>query len=798
MNPFALIADILLIGSGLFAGDMPKWLETASVMSGENIRVQLVAADGDPAALDRLLASGRFDRAVLELPPGEGAADEIARIGAVALETDPAFRLYVIDPLPAPDAGDPEAWQAALQEAASGGPEAEAAGMEPVPMAQAFALLSREIGAGAVPGIPALADLLDGEGGLNARGRFFAAMVLHGVLNGTDPTGLPAWLGPQQGGAGQAEGFTPDMAVALQRLAWRGLRAPDPQPVVPETAPADDAADAEAAPVQAVSELTGVTRQGIAFNLTAISDWSTELPFLDLFKTARPWIGHLPGQWGGFEADQLRGEGWLDDHGWPRAVPQSVTALSTLILTDLPPQAASAAGRYELRYRGSGRIELEGRARRVHREPGVIWFSFTPGEGAVQINILQTDPEDPIRDISVIREDRVALARQGEIFNPDFLARLRGAQELRFMPWMNANTTTLSDPRDRPLVTDATWAGPHGVPVEVMVALANQTGADPWFTIPHLASDELARDYARIVRNGLAAERRAIVEFSNEVWNFSFPQSAWADEQARAVWGARDAWVQYGAHRAARIADIWTEEFGTEARDRLVRVIGTHAGWQGLEEDILNAPAWRRADPQGWRAPHESFDAYAITGYFGPGMDDPERVAMYKGWMAESLIAASEEAAARGLSGPAAAQHIRDHRFDQAFAPALAELHDGSVSGRPEGSVRAVVEELFPYHKAVADRYGLELVMYEGGTHVVGLGASMQDEELTEFLMALNYAPGIEALYDELIAGWRRVSDNPFNDFNAIERPSRYGSWGTLRWLDDDNPRWRAVAQGRD
>jgi hypothetical protein len=50
------------------------------------------------------------------------------------------------------------------------------------------------------------------------------------------------------------------------------------------------------------------------------------------------------------------------------------------------------------------------------------------------------------------------------------------------------------------------------------------------------------------------------------------------------------------------------------------------------------------------------------------------------------------------------------------------------------------------------------------------------------------------ALYGDLMRAWAAVSDAPFNAFVDVHAPTRWGSWGALRHLDDDNPRWRAIA----
>ena len=52
-----------------------------------------------------------------------------------------------------------------------------------------------------------------------------------------------------------------------------------------------------------------------------------------------------------------------------------------------------------------------------------------------------------------------------------------------------------------------------------MIELANETGAEPWFTIPHLATDATVAAMARQIRDELAPGRTIYIEHSNEIWN---------------------------------------------------------------------------------------------------------------------------------------------------------------------------------------------------------------------------------------------------------------------------------------
>ena len=75
-------------------------------------------------------------------------------------------------------------------------------------------------------------------------------------------------------------------------------------------------------------------------------------------------------------------------------------------------------------------------------------------------------------------------------------------------------------------------------------------------------------------------------------------------------------------------------------------------------------------------------------------------------------------------------------------------------------------------------------------------GAQVDDAEITAFLHHLNYSPVMAALYARLLAGWAAVTDAPFNAFVDVTAPGKWGSWGALRHLGDENPRWSVLAKG--
>ncbi len=690
-----------------------------------------------------------------------------------------------------------------------------------IPAGQAMGRLAAEAAAGLVPGATGIGDFFDDDIHPNGKGLYLIAMVHMATITGDSPVGLPSKL--VRVWPNRRAVVPDDMALVLQRIASDTVReyrvaedarlanppppikaptpvpepqpepaapAPEPAPATPDPAPTDAEVSAALMPAPDIALLGGVTNPNLALGLAGIADWSVQQPFLDLMKTARPWIAHKPGQWGGWDYAALVAGGQVDPHGWPRALPNGATGMTTLVLTDLPQEARHAAGRHVLRWQGRGVVKVEGRVAQMDVGQDRIAFDYTPGPGSVIVTLTAIDPADPIRAMSLVREDRLVAHAAGHIFNPDWLSRLRGVRMVRFMDWMATNDATLSLAADRPLPGDFTW-GLKGAPVEVMVALANELRADPWFTIPHLAEDALVRDMATVVRNGLSPDLHAHVEFSNEVWNWQFRQAQWAEDQGRARWGRDGTWVQYYALRATEVAAIWTDVFGTDADRRLVRVISSQTGWLGLEEQVLDAPL---VVAEGKPAPRLSFDAYAVTGYFAGQLGTPEKAPVVKGWLDQSLAAANAQADAQGLTAAARAAFVAEHRFDRATARAATELENGFVTGQTDDTLVSLLTQTLPHHARTAAAADLRLMMYEGGTHVVGAGPAVDDADLSAFFHHLNYSPEMGELYSRLIEGWSSLTDAPFNGFVDVQVPSKWGSWGALRHLGDENPRWRALA----
>lgn len=503
----------------------------------------------------------------------------------------------------------------------------------------------------------------------------------------------------------------------------------------------------------------GLTDPTLSFNLSGISDYSSAMPFLDLVHVMRPWIGHEGNTWSAMSHAQLRDGGYLDAQGWLTSIPEGLDSVGTVWSWE-----GVRTGVYVLTYEGEGEIDIILKANVLSSEPGRIVFENTTG-GSMGFNITATDPNgtgDYIRNISVVPEQYEALAQTGAIFNPDWLAVIEDARQLRFMDWMATNNSTLSEWADRPQPDEATWMG-RGAPVEIMVQLANQVGADPWFTMPAQASDDYIREFATYVRDHLDPGLVAHVEYSNETWNWAFDQTEWLHEQAQAQWGEGKN-LDYLAKRATETALIWDEVFGEAADTRVENVLGIQNGSEWWFERILNGELWAKHEPDAFVSPASVFDAVAVTTYFGSKtVRDGDMRAELLGVIQDPDIDATAWLAAR-LADPAYAQSIPQTRND------WLEI------------------------AAVAEQYGLDVVAYEGGQHVHHSFAvsGLTDEDLavlTEFLGDFVRSPEMADLYAQLWEAWAEVGDGPFMQHVDVNRPSEYGSWGLLSWLGDTNPR---------
>jgi hypothetical protein len=522
----------------------------------------------------------------------------------------------------------------------------------------------------------------------------------------------------------------------------------------------------------ATESAVGVADPSLAINLSAIRDYVTQDPFLDIMKSARHFVGNQRRDWSAQTNAELDEQGVFDANGWPTRIPEGLNSIGTIWSwsTDLGANE-TRAGRYVMTYEGDGTMLLRMGTKVVSSEAGRIVFDVPEGK-TFQLDIYETDPDgtgDYIRDISIVREDHVALHEAGALFNPEWLKLIEDMRQIRFMDWQDTNNSTLSSWDDRAQLDDAFWYG-KGVPVEVMVRLANEAGIDPWFTMPPDADEGYIRAFAEYVRDHLDPALVATVEFGNENWNSSFRHAKNQALEMAEEWDVSTAEhvisISHQAKQATESALIWTDVFGDEAEARLVKAIGVQTTSTWRTERLLTAPHWAKYEPDAYVPPHEVFDVIAATSYFGS-------MASTDATMRADLIAAIEDPEVDAFDWLAGRMMDPNYRFSIPF-----------VLGRLEAQ------------KAMAESYGLEITLYEGGQHLHHLFATDgSGAVLDEFMRAFVRSDQMAELYETLWAGWAEIGDGAFMQYGDVALPSKNGSWALYAHLQDDTPRAAALRE---
>lgn len=509
--------------------------------------------------------------------------------------------------------------------------------------------------------------------------------------------------------------------------------------------------------------MQGLDNPTLAYNLAPLNDWSSAQPFLNLMRTARPWMGHGAGKWAKLSNDDLRRRGILDAQGWPQFIPDDVDSIGTILdwratSASLPQIAQNRRGLYVLRYDGDGKLLVSGDVEIEREGKGEVVFRNLSG-GHISIEIVETDPHatgEYIRNITLIPEAHVGLFDAGVIFHHEWIEAISDARQIRFMNWMDTNESKVArweDWSEKNPPADRTSIGE-------IIALSNHIGADPWITVPHLADADFNRKMAQMFHDELDPNLSIRVEFSNEVWNGAFAQHHWMKQQSQQEWGVV-APHDYYAKKAVETAQIWNDVFGAESADRLVHVISSQAYNPWLGGEILNAKLWKKHDKARFKPPSDVFDEIAIAPYAGTHF-------LFE--RADAL------AFSRALK---AGQHEAAAWLDAAFR---------------DKTRRSSLPDVATYlddYRALADANSLNLVAYEGGQHLLFPVANRDAQTasvaagLTQYLRSESAAD----LYSQLWQEWTRWGQGPFMQFNAVSAPNDYGNWGVRAFPRDNPPR---------
>lgn len=502
----------------------------------------------------------------------------------------------------------------------------------------------------------------------------------------------------------------------------------------------------------------------VGSNLGEVADYSNEYPFINYFHQARPWFSASATE---FQNEEKLA---LDKNGNVKSLAKGQFA-RTVIFTGTPADPGLAGKTFELFYDGKGTLTY-GNVTVISQSPGhdVIQLGTIADSNTELIAIItltQTDKKNPLRNIRLLPPGGIcannplavvtdaaactgnnfldfAKNHQRIVFNPAFLDSIQRYNSLRFMDWMRTNNSSQSSFKTRSLPTDQFWTTDNGVPLEVMIALTNLMDMDAWFNIPHLASNSYANSFAKLLNAQLEPDRGAFVEYSNEVWNGQFSQTAYALAQGQALHldtldnGNTDAatgMVRFYSKRQQEICDIFNKRMTLPNQFRCV--MATQAAVPYFTDEILK-----------FGKAAEKTDVMAIAPYFGDTIVDSAK---------------RDELLKLGVDGV----------FDWLQNDNNAVLDFGSLPN---------IDREVEAQMNVVDRYSIPLTSYEGGQHFLAAGAFANDDALNALMDAVNRDPRMKTVYLTYLHNWASRTRNVFHHYVNTGRWSRFGRWGAKEY----------------
>ncbi|MEZ5440648.1 MAG: hypothetical protein R3F15_04090 [Lysobacterales bacterium] len=554
-------------------------------------------------------------------------------------------------------------------------------------------------------------------------------------------------------------------------------------------------------------------------NLNAVNDFSDEFPFVNLMKSARDWI---PGNVNGcFDCREPGGNPAclapnscpvtisVDADGYPTSLAPGQVLTSILHAGGNPGRLAS--GTYTIRFAGNGTLQLLGMTQ-VSQGSGEIIANLVSSSGNnIGLRLTATTPGDHLRSVEVLPPGGVCSnderqfcdgsnacaggascllftapgVADAQLFQPRFLRNYEPFRLLRYMDWMETNSSPIVDFADYPTPSSAFW---HRVPPQILAALGNRLRSDIWINLPHRASDAFIDSFATVLRDSFTPDRRIYLEYSNENWNGIFAQNVeiprqfcpgFADLAAgcqndgipgNGIACERDpntfslgaaqapcfeALVRAWGDRSVQIFDRFAAVFGASANSRLLRVVAAQAANPDLGRQVLA----RNATGQAFSVASRT-DAYASAPYIGTEYCTPDS----------------------GINPDTSPQvyasvdNFLDHLETAGMSRAV-----GFMSGS-----RAMVNGNFP---------GLRHIAYEGGQHLAGIAGFTFNNVCNDVFDAANRHPRMETIYETYWSNWRQNGDE-FAHFYTTGRYGPFGRWGLLEFQDQDRlsaPKYRAL-----
>lgn len=528
----------------------------------------------------------------------------------------------------------------------------------------------------------------------------------------------------------------------------------------------------------------------LGINVGGLGKLTSSIPFTDIFKSAKGWYTSCEYDWRAQrpidpgctkktalnsreqELLQLDGNGWVRSLPTPQDSPIFTSVTATWKLSKHFP-----TGRYVVLYDGEGIIKITGDLRMGYQTSGHIEFDLLSPKRNLKLQITRTDPRrngNYIRNIRIVPK-AMEKTYQRQVFNKDYIARIRDMHALRFMPWSNIRANEAVEWNERATIGTAFYTGDEGVPAERMVDLANAINATPWLNIPYKASDDHIQKYARMVKNRLRKDQKVYIELSNEVWNSIFPNATYAAREADRIWrfpypkvpqGKRRVLLSanwYGM-RSLQMCQIFKREFGGQ-RNRVKCVMGSLNSVPWIGKEILDCPLHKPANGCG-----RHIDAFGIGPYFGDYIAKKENRATVKSWTREA-----------------------DGGMSRLFQEILG---GGMLQNGPPGGAFPLLAGQLKANKALADKYGLELVAYEAGQHLIRFDPphNVKDPDVLNLFMSAQKDPRMRQAYQRYLQTWQQSGGGLILHYYGIGEPEPRNFFSMLDYLHQPStPKYLAL-----
>ena len=496
----------------------------------------------------------------------------------------------------------------------------------------------------------------------------------------------------------------------------------------------------------------------LGYNTSGLHHLASSNPFIDIFKVSRGWITSCEFNWqtnraidpgctkkSSFNTKESEKVS-VDRNGWPTRLPargEAPVFTSINAIWDMPENFPT--GRHFVTYEGDADIKVHGDIEIIRQIPGRIDFNLRTTKRKLRLHITRINQRNYIRNIKVIPYKYAGIyARQ--TFNPEYLKTSRNFNSLRFMPWQNTKLTKVSEWHQRATPQSAFYNHNAGMPLEVMMDLAEQSQLDPWFSMPHLASDNYYRKFAQTVKARLKPWQKVYVENSNEIWNSIYPATHDASRKGLKLWprgkiemknpGTRRLYLalNYNAKRSREMCRIFKQQLG----NRAVCVVSGYGSAPKMAEELMTCPL------AGGNC-FKDFDAYAVAPYFGDYIARIENRALVRRW------------AASGNNG-----------INQLYR----EIMNGGLikDPYPGGAIENAIQDRVVKNVAIAKKYGVKLLAYEGGQHLLRVDGQhvIRDPKVFSMFANANRNPQMARAYTKYLNAWNRAGGGMLMHFNGI------------------------------